>query len=99
MLAKHSFCVQVLAYVSGVQDVEAHVDPNTFTLEQVESNPVRCPDPAAAELMYQSAYICQPAGVGPPPQLFGVTLACTDSWLLLQQLMQSAPRATPVVVW
>ena len=48
--------VQVLAYVSGVQDVEAHVDPESFTLEQVESNPVRCPDPAAAELMYQGTH-------------------------------------------
>ena len=44
---------QVLAYVNRVRDVEAQVDHAALTLDAIESNPVRCPDAAAAELMYQ----------------------------------------------
>src|SRR5881397_2354869 len=44
--------VRVLGYVKQVGDVRADIpDPAAVTLEQVESNPVRCPDPAAAERM------------------------------------------------
>src|SRR5437016_5563271 len=44
--------VRVLGYVKQVGDVVAAVpDPSAVTLEQVESNAVRCPDPAAAERM------------------------------------------------
>ncbi|KAG9445561.1 hypothetical protein H6P81_011689 [Aristolochia fimbriata] len=45
---------EVLAYVSQVHKVvlpEGVVDNETFTLEQVESNIVRCPDPEYAEKM------------------------------------------------
>ncbi len=44
---------EVLAYVNRVRDVEANVDHDTFTLEDIEANPVRCPDAAAADAMYQ----------------------------------------------
>ena len=44
--------MQILAYVSQVRDEIAEVDNNTFTSEQVEANPVRCPDAASAERMY-----------------------------------------------
>jgi chorismate synthase len=40
--------VEVLAWVRSVQDVQAKVDPHVVSLSQVESNPVRCPDPEAA---------------------------------------------------
>jgi len=40
--------VEVLAWVSRVHAVEAKLDAGTVTLAQVEANPVRCPDPAAA---------------------------------------------------
>jgi len=43
--------VEVLAWVSRVHEVEAKVDGGSVTLEQVEANDVRCPDPAAAEEM------------------------------------------------
>jgi chorismate synthase len=43
--------VEVLAWVRRVHEVEAKVDPETVTLEAVESNPVRCPDPVAAAAM------------------------------------------------
>jgi chorismate synthase len=44
--------VRVLGYVKQVGPVCADVhDPTAVTLEQIEANPVRCPDPAAAERM------------------------------------------------
>jgi chorismate synthase len=51
-LLHHLHGVRIVAYVKQVGNVAADVaDPSTVTLEQVESNIVRCPDPAAAERM------------------------------------------------
>lgn len=49
---------EVLAYVNRVRDVVANVDHDTFTMEDIESNPVRCPDAEAADAMYQGAHGC-----------------------------------------
>ncbi len=43
--------VEIVAYVKRIKDLEAVVDNNTVTLEQVESNIVRCPDSECAERM------------------------------------------------
>lgn len=44
--------IRVLGYVKQVGNIVADIDdPVTVTLEQVEANPVRCPDPAAAAQM------------------------------------------------
>lgn len=43
--------IEVLAWVSQVQDLEAKVDPEDVTLAQVEANAVRCPDPETAARM------------------------------------------------
>jgi chorismate synthase len=43
--------VEVLAWVGRVHEVEAKVDPGSVTLEAIESNPVRCPEPSAAAEM------------------------------------------------
>lgn len=43
--------VEIVGYVKRIKDLEAIVDPNTVTLEQVESNIVRCPDTECAERM------------------------------------------------
>src|SRR6185437_2197287 len=44
--------IRVLGYVTRVGDVRAEVaDPSAVTLEQVEANPVRCPEPDAARRM------------------------------------------------
>jgi chorismate synthase len=44
--------VRVVGYVKQVGPVTAEIpDPASVTLEQVESNPVRCPDPQAAARM------------------------------------------------
>lgn len=50
LLSMHG--VRILGYVTQVGDVKARIqDPTALTLEQVEANPVRCPDPLAAERM------------------------------------------------
>ncbi len=41
--------VEVLAWVRRVHEIEAKIDPGDVTLEAVESNAVRCPEPSAAE--------------------------------------------------
>ncbi len=43
--------VEVLAWVQQVQRIVARVDLETVKLKEVESNPVRCPDPIAAGKM------------------------------------------------
>ncbi len=45
--------VEIIAYVKQIKDLESEIDPNTVTLEQVESNIVRCPDAQAAERMIE----------------------------------------------
>ena len=41
----------ILGWVSSVHDIDANVDANTVSLEQVEADPTRCPDPEAAAAM------------------------------------------------
>ncbi len=43
--------IEILAWVSRIHDIESRVDANSVTLDAIESNSVRCPDPAAAEAM------------------------------------------------
>jgi chorismate synthase len=43
--------VEIIGYVKRIKDLEATVDPETVTLEQVERTIVRCPDLDAAERM------------------------------------------------
>ncbi|TMQ35330.1 MAG: chorismate synthase [Planctomycetota bacterium] len=44
--------IQILGYVKQIGSVVADVpDPTQLTLEQIEANPVRCPDPAVAQRM------------------------------------------------
>jgi chorismate synthase len=45
---------EVFAYVNRVRDVESNVDHSKLTMEAIESNPVRCPDQEAADLMYKA---------------------------------------------
>jgi|EP00979_Chaetoceros_neogracilis_P007421 chorismate synthase len=45
--------IEVLAYVSKVQDIGSDVDDDSFTMEDVDSNIVRCPDKKAAEKMLE----------------------------------------------
>ena len=45
--------VEIVGYVKRIKDLEGVVDPDTVTLEQVESNIVRCPDSECAERMIE----------------------------------------------
>ena len=42
---------EVLGWVCQVHEIDAAIDPGAVTLSDVEANPVRCPDPAAAAQM------------------------------------------------
>jgi chorismate synthase len=50
-LLREQFGVAVLAYVQRVQRIAARVDINHVKSKEIESNIVRCPDPAAAQRM------------------------------------------------
>ena len=50
-ILKKQFGVEVLACVSQVKNVSAEIDPDRFTLKQVESSLVRCPDKAVSDKM------------------------------------------------
>jgi chorismate synthase len=45
--------VEIIGYVKRIKDLEGIIDPDTVTLEQVESNIVRCPDAECAERMIE----------------------------------------------
>ncbi|MEY3866469.1 MAG: hypothetical protein RLZZ338_360 [Cyanobacteriota bacterium] len=45
--------VEIIGYVKRIQNLEAIIDPHTVTLEQVESNIVRCPDAESADQMIE----------------------------------------------
>ncbi len=48
----HLASVEIVAWVSRVQDINAEVDPATVSRAAVEATPTRCPDPqAAAEIV------------------------------------------------
>jgi chorismate synthase len=42
---------EIIGYVKRIKDIEATIDPNTVTLDAVESNIVRCPSPEDADRM------------------------------------------------
>jgi len=43
--------IEIRGWVQSVGSIHAHVNPEDVTLAKVESNPMRCPDPEAAERM------------------------------------------------
>jgi hypothetical protein len=69
--------LQVLAYVSRVQDIGCEVDHSTFTLADVESNIVRCPDQVAAVKMIDGEQLLQHA---PGPEAVPMALVCMQPW-------------------
>jgi len=52
-ILRERFAVEVLAFVAQVKNIRAEINPETVTLDQVESNIVRCPDPKAAAEMIE----------------------------------------------
>jgi chorismate synthase len=52
-ILKQAAGVEIIGYVKRIKDLEGIVDPDTVTLEQVESNIVRCPDQDCADRMIE----------------------------------------------
>jgi len=50
-LLRQRYDVEVLAFVKQVQRLIAKIDPENVTAREIESNIVRCPDPAVAQKM------------------------------------------------
>jgi chorismate synthase len=50
---EQSWGAEVLGWVEQVHHLQAEIDPENVTMEQVESNPVRCPDPEMAAKMIE----------------------------------------------
>jgi chorismate synthase len=73
--------IRVIGYVKQIGSIVAGIDvPTTITMEQVEANPVRCPDAAAADRMIalieevrkdrdSIGGICELVAAGVPPGL------------------------------
>jgi chorismate synthase len=61
-ILKQSQGIEIIGYVKRIQDLEAFVDTTTVTLEQVESNIVRCPNAAVAEQMIKKIEAIGKAG-------------------------------------
>jgi chorismate synthase len=62
---------ELLAYVDDLYDLTAEVDPSAVTLEQIEANAIRCPDPVAAEKMIAAIEKARADG-----DSLGGTIAC-----------------------
>ncbi len=52
-ILSHKFGVEVLCWVERIHNIESNVEQNMVTMEQIESTPVRCPDPVAAQKMIE----------------------------------------------
>ncbi|MFM6059483.1 MAG: chorismate synthase, partial [Microcystis aeruginosa] len=50
-ILKSVYNVEIIGYVKRIKDIEAIIDPNTVTLDEVESNMVRCPNEETAAKM------------------------------------------------
>ncbi len=51
VLARMHGKLEIVAYVKSIHGIDAAIDPETVTLDDVEANIVRCPDAAAAQRM------------------------------------------------
>ncbi|KAJ9531363.1 hypothetical protein QJQ45_006812 [Haematococcus lacustris] len=67
---------EILAYVSDVMDIGSEVDHATFTLADVESNIVRCPDQAAAAKMIDAINAVRTRGESCGGQVTCVVRSC-----------------------
>jgi chorismate synthase len=79
-ILRERYGVQILAYVKQVQGLVADVDPERVTLEQVESNMVRCPQPQAAEKMIELIEQVRQAGDSVGGIVEGVARGVPAGW-------------------
>ncbi|MBL9170188.1 MAG: chorismate synthase [Verrucomicrobiales bacterium] len=74
------FGVEVLAFVKQVQSIEGKVDADRVSLKEVESNIVRCPDPAAARRMIRLIEKMRSAGDSVGGIVGGVARGVPAGW-------------------
>lgn len=79
-ILRDRYQVEVLSWVERVQDITSSVDPLAATLEQVEANIVRCPDPAIAESMIARIEEVRKAGDSIGGTLFCVAKGVPAGW-------------------
>jgi len=46
--------IDIVGWVASVHKINAHVDPSTITVDQVETDPTRCPDPEVAAMITEA---------------------------------------------
>ena len=79
-LLKEQFGVEVLACVQQVQKITAEINPEKFTLKQVELNIIRCPDKAVAGKMIRLIERMRKAGDSVGGVLLGVARGMPAGW-------------------
>ena len=70
----------MLSCVQQVQKISAEINPDKFTLKQVESNIIRCPDKKAAEKMIRLVDRTRKAGDSVGGVLLGVARGVPVGW-------------------
>ena len=79
-ILKKQFGVEVLACVEQVQKIVAKINPDKFTLKQIEANIIRCPDKAKAEKMIRLIERMRKAGDSVGGVLLGVARGVPVGW-------------------
>jgi len=72
--------VEILACVTQVQELTATVDPETVQVAEVESNMVRCPEPAAAQTMIERIELRRAEGDSVGGVVLGVARGVPVGW-------------------
>ncbi len=79
-ILRERYGVEILAYVTQIQRIEASVDREEVTMAQVEANAVRCPDAAAAEKMIRLIEEMRKAGDSVGGIVEGVARGVPAGW-------------------
>jgi chorismate synthase len=79
-ILRERYHVEVLAYVQQVQRAVAHVDPEKAKAQDIEANPVRCPDPRAAQQMIRQIEDMRKAGDSVGGIVVGVARGVPAGW-------------------
>jgi chorismate synthase len=79
-ILRERYGVEVLAYVSQVQRILAQIDPDKVDAKEIESNIVRCPDPAVAQRMIRLIEKVRAAGDTVGGIVTGVARGVPPGW-------------------
>ena len=79
-ILRERYGVEILAYVKQVQRIVAAVNPDTVKAAAVESNVVRCPDPAVAQKMIRLIEKMRKAGDSVGGIVEGVARGVPPGW-------------------